>query len=84
MTTVFSCLSNIIKDGDGACDIPSVEPLASTSLTCHFNEDLNQTKSRFDVYLTKGVIQQSLYSYFMLYMVLDILCLPIFHVSAFS
>ncbi|XP_025111899.1 uncharacterized protein LOC112574805 isoform X2 [Pomacea canaliculata] len=48
----------LAQDGDGSCDVPTVEPLASTSLTCHFNKDLNETKTDFTVFLTIGVNPQ--------------------------
>lgn len=82
MTTMLSLVSNNIKDGDGSCDVPTVEPLASTSLTCHFNKDLNETKTDFTVFLTIGVNPQSEYSHFTLciglYLIyLNLLCFQI-------
>ncbi|XP_025111873.1 uncharacterized protein LOC112574795 isoform X6 [Pomacea canaliculata] len=36
------------------CDVPSVEPLANTSVTCHFPENVNQTRRIVTVSFYKG------------------------------
>ncbi|XP_025112295.1 uncharacterized protein LOC112575023 isoform X3 [Pomacea canaliculata] len=41
------------QDGKVTCDVPSVTALTSTSLTCHFPEDINQTRKDVSVYLYK-------------------------------
>ncbi|XP_025111738.1 uncharacterized protein LOC112574725 [Pomacea canaliculata] len=45
-----SCTTTIEEqDGSVTCDVPSVESMDSTSVTCHFPEDVSQTKRDFYV-----------------------------------
>ncbi|XP_025111935.1 uncharacterized protein LOC112574832 [Pomacea canaliculata] len=39
---------------DATCEVPSVEPLASTSVTCHFPEDVSKTNKGFSIVMYKG------------------------------
>ncbi|XP_025112297.1 uncharacterized protein LOC112575023 isoform X4 [Pomacea canaliculata] len=52
--TMFTVIfAEQVSDGKVTCDVPSVTALTSTSLTCHFPEDINQTRKDVSVYLYK-------------------------------
>ncbi|XP_025111890.1 uncharacterized protein LOC112574800 isoform X2 [Pomacea canaliculata] len=43
-----------VSDKDVTCEAPSVEPLVSTSVICHFPEDVSQTRRIISVSINKG------------------------------
>ncbi|XP_025112298.1 uncharacterized protein LOC112575024 [Pomacea canaliculata] len=52
ISTMFTVIfAEQVSDGKTTCDVPSVTALTSTSLTCHFPEDINQTRKDLTVYL---------------------------------
>lgn len=51
---VTSCVFDDITGNSVTCDVTSVEPLVNTSITCHFPEDVSQTRRIVTVSHFKG------------------------------
>ncbi|XP_025112299.1 uncharacterized protein LOC112575025 [Pomacea canaliculata] len=49
----ISRVTGQVSDGKVTCDVPSVKPLMKASLTCHFPEDMSQSRKDVSVYLFK-------------------------------